>query len=749
MDKKAKTNKNTNNKVIHKKAVSVPSNKKKVITTTKTIQKAKEKEKVNDVKPLGTNLSKQNNNNNNKNIDNEVHSPHTKHVMFNEKVLNPNEHVLDVFCKISNPFQKGVHKMKKCIKIHMNFQNDENINDNDLNTPENDIELFNDDNHKHLEKEILKLNEHDDDEFEIDHTFSDESKSLTTKDNKNTNTNTNGINNKNITKKTILKNKNFNINNDNKRKTSAKKLIAKDSFRKSSNTNIKGKNLKHSSKKLTQPLKNNNKHLPQKAKVISHNLHNNINNDNHHTRRIISNRDKLSLHSSLDSSIEDNLYTRLLKEDFDEDGGIRKIISLMKPHKSEMDLNFKTKQALELVNNKKNFNFDYNSAKKGNYRNSLNISNESLIKENNNSLIRTPIRKKLSGMTLANTKLTTAYTNNKKFYYDKNGNEIILNKIPIENTENVSVETHEFYIMEDDKGNIIKTQKRVSCKNNGNEIIEYIDENGNVIDINTYTIIDKAIQLVSPKLLDSLFNENNNCDIYEVLDNECKIIQVRKVFKSTKKNNNKESFESNDNVEYIDLNGNVIQVKKVIKQINPQIIHNKNSNGGIKNGKELENAINNVKPDFANNNERNNFETPKTKQNYNHNSAKNDLTNSNNAPNTSRNKYISNSISSCFIKPYTSIRDKHSSTGKKSRNKNNEENMFSEKQKRLFFRNGSLPFLGSYNKISVTNFISSPEDIIIPSVEHDPKDKFYISSRKAQIIHPPNTMKISSFGFFK
>ena len=72
------------------------------------------------------------------------------------------------------------------------------------------------------------------------------------------------------------------------------------------------------------------------------------------------------------------------------------------------------------------------------------------------------------------------------------------------------------------------------------------------------------------------------------------------------------------------------------------------------------------------------------------------------------------SISSCFIKPYTSIRDKHSSTGKKSRNKNNEENMFSEKQKRLFFRNGSLPFLGSYNKISVTNFISSPEDIIIP-----------------------------------
>ena len=747
MDKKAKTNKSTNNKnqnkTIHKKAVSILSNKKKVTTTTKTNQK--EKEKVNDTKPLGTNVSKQNNNNNN-NIENEVHSPHTKHVMFNEKVLNPNEHVLDVFCKIGNPFQKGVHKMKKCIKIHMNFQNDENMNDNDLNTPENDIELFNDDNHKHLEKEILKLNEHYDDEFEIDHTFSDESNSLTTKDNKNTNTN--GINNKNITKKTILKNKNFNSNNDNKRKTSAKKLVAKDSFRKSSNTNIKGKNLKHSSKKLTQPLKNNKKHLPQKTKVISHHSHNN-NNDNHHTRRIISIRDKLSLHSSLDSSIEDNLYTRLLKEDFDEDGGIRKIISLMKPHKSEMDLNFKTKQALELVNNKKNFNFDYNSTKKGNYRNSLNISNESLIKENNNSLIRTPIRKKLSGMTLANTKLTTANTNNKKFSYDKNGNEIVLNKTPIEND---SVETYEFYIMENDKGNIIKTQKRVSRKNNGNEIIEYIDENGNVVDINKYTIIDKAIQHVSPKLLDGLFNENNHCDVYEVLDNEGKIIQVRKVFKSTKKNNNsnKESFECNDNVEYIDLNGNVIQVKKVIKQIKPQIIRNNhNSNGGIKNGKELENAINNVKPDFANNNERNNFETPKTKQNYNHNRAKNDLTNSNNAPNTSRNKYISNSISSCFIKPYTSIRDKHSSTGKKSRNKNNEEHIFSEKQKHLFFRNGSLPFLGSYNGTSVTNFISSPEDIIIPSVEHDPKDKFYISSRKAQIIHPPNTMKVSSFGFFK
>ena len=417
----------------------------------------------------------------------------------------------------------------------------------------------------------------------------------------------------------------------------------------------------------------------------------------------------------------------------------------MKPHKSEMDLNFKTKQALELVNNKKNFNFDYNSAKKGNYRNSLNISNESLIKENNNSLIRTPIRKKLSGLTLANTKLTTAYTNNKKFYYDKNGNEIILNKIPIENTENVSVETHEFYIMEDDKGNIIKTQKRVSCKNNGNEIIEYIDENGNVIDINTYTIIDKAIQLVSPKLLDSLFNENNNCDIYEVLDNECKIIQVRKVFKSTKKNNNKESFESGDNVEYIDLNGNVIQIKKIIKQIKPQIIHNNNKDN--KNGKEIENAINNINADFANNNVRNNFETPKTKHNYNNNS-KNDLTNSNNkAPNTSRNKHISNSITSCFIKPYKSIRDQYSSTDKKSRNKASEENIFTEKQKRLFFRVDSLPLLGSYNKTS--NFISSPEDIIIPLVEHDPKDKFYITSRKAQIIHPPNTMKISSFGFFK
>ena len=76
MDKKAKTNKNTNNKnsnrIIHKKAVSIPSNKKKVTTVTKTTQK----EKGNEIKSSNTNISKQNND-----INNEVHSTHTKHVM--------------------------------------------------------------------------------------------------------------------------------------------------------------------------------------------------------------------------------------------------------------------------------------------------------------------------------------------------------------------------------------------------------------------------------------------------------------------------------------------------------------------------------------------------------------------------------------------------------------------------------------------------------------------------------------------
>ena len=90
----------------------------------------------------------------------------------------------------------------------------------------------------------------------------------------------------------------------------------------------------------------------------------------------------------------------------------------------------------------------------------------------------------------------------------------------------------EVYIMEDDNGNIIKTRKRiikndkgeVVVNSQGNAVVEYIDDNGNVINVSKYKNIKKTVQQLFPNSLNDLFNEHDSCDIFEVLDNEGKII---------------------------------------------------------------------------------------------------------------------------------------------------------------------------------------------------------------------------------
>ena len=374
--------------------------------------------------------------------------------------------------------------------------------------------------------------------------------------------------------------------------------------------------------------------------------------------------------------------------------------------------------------------------------------------------MKTPFRKKLSSVAVGGTENTTTCTHNKKIFYDKNGNEIVLNHI---NSGDVRNEMCEVYIMEDDKGNIIKARKRIkndkgeiAVDNQGNAVVEYIDDNGNEINVSKYKYIKKAEQQLISNSLNNLFNEHNSCDVFEVLDNEGKIIQVRKVYKSTRKNNinntNQLEQDSEDNIEYIDLNGNAVSVQKIVKQITKDnaalLLQSQQEELHKRNKTNLEQAIKNSTADF---NENNNLKTPikKSSQNNNDDTDEDKTTNSHYYPKTARSKLLSSSMSHYYIPAYKSLRDnnKYKSHSKASRNRFNEEQCLSARQKKLFFRVDHLPLTGSFNK---STFISSPEDIIIPVVEHDPKDKFYIrSSNPVKIVHPPNSMRVSSFGFFK
>ena len=602
------------------------------------------------------------------------------------------------------------------------------------------------------------------DEFEIDNTLSNDTKSLTMRESINSN------NNNKLAKKTILKNRNNkNINNSNNNKTKTVKKVMKDSFRKNNTSNTNVINKRNNSNKTLLLIKSKRKEsekkfFERKRKAIV----NYSNSEFNETEREITKRGKLSLNVSLNSSIEDDLYNRILDVDTNEDGGIRKIIHKVKSFKSEMDLTSKyAQQPLGVTNLKKQYAFDNISISNGktnnsNNKNKSNNNNNSNKDNNKYALLKTPFKKKLSGITMDNTKNTTTCTQNKKLFYDKNGNEIILNHM---NSEDAGNEICEVYIMEDDNGNIIKTRKRITkndkgevlVDSQGNTVVEYVDDNGNVINVSKYKTIKKAVQQLFPNSLNDLFNEHDNCDVFEVLDNEGKIIPVRKVYKYMKRNNNNNNTneqDSEDNIEYIDLNGNVVSVQKILKQITKDnakvLLQSQQEELHKRNKTNLEQAIKNSTTEFNEND--NNLKTPikKSSKNNNNNTNEDETTNSHYYPKTARSKILSSSMSHYYIPQYKPIRDKNKyrTHSKVSRNNRfSEEQFYTERQKKLFFRLDSFPLTGSYNK---STFISSPENIIIPQVEHDPNDKFYIrSSNPVKVVHPPNSMKVSSFGFFK
>ena len=596
------------------------------------------------------------------------------------------------------------------------------------------------------------------DELEIDDTLSNDTKSLTMRESMNS------IKNNKLPKKTILKNRNNNMNNNSNKSRTVKKKVTKDSFRKKNTNNSNIINKRNNSNNALLLIKCKRKESEQKFFASKRKAIVNYSNcsEFNETEREITKRGKLSLNVSLNSSKEDDLYNRILDGDINEDGGIRNIIHKVKSCKSEMDLTSKYAQKPSGVTNlKKQYAFENINSENGNANNSKHnnrSNNNNSNKDNNNySLLKTPFRKKLSGITMDNTKNTTTCTHNKKIFYDKNGNEIVLNHI---NRGDVGNEMTEVYIMEDDKGNIIKTRKRIKndkgeivVDNQGNAVIEYVDENGNIINVSKYKNIKKTVQQLFPNSLNDLFNEHDNCEVFEVLDNEGKIIPVRKVYKYMKRNNNnKHEQDSEDNIEYIDLNGNTVSVQKILKQITKDnatlLLQSQQEELHKRNKTNLEQAIKNSTADFK---ENNNLKTPikKSSQHSNFNTNEDETINSRYYPKTARSKILSSSMSHYYIPQYKSIQDnnKYRSQSKTSRNRFNEEQFFTERQKKLFFRLDSCPLTGSYNK---STFISSPEDIIIPQVEHDPKDKFYIrSSNPVKVVHPPNSMRVSSFGFFK